>query len=152
MAGSGSGSDSSSVRNRNRVTVTPGTGPGVCPASTPATSHALTHYQALDNELSSETIIPNLDEDLESMADSFADSDLRPDGHAIHDEKQIIFLLQFSSLEPWTRRTTRKQVRLRKADQIRSGAGLLRSTSQQGKMVDTTERFPSPGPLHLTGN
>ena len=35
-----------------------------------------------------------MDEDLESMADSFAD--LRPDGHAVNDEKQIISLREFS--------------------------------------------------------
>ena len=40
------------------------------------------------------TIVSKSDEDQESMADSFAD--LRPDGYAVNDEKQIISLQEFS--------------------------------------------------------
>jgi len=57
-----------------------------------------------------------LDEDLESMADSFAD--LRPDGHAVNDEKQIISLREFSrtmdtedNSEARTRKDYEKRIR-----------------------------------------
>ena len=40
------------------------------------------------------TLVPKSDQELQAMADSFVD--LRPDGHAIHDHKKIVSLLEFT--------------------------------------------------------